>query len=229
MPFPLPRLIGSAAVVVVLAAGCGDESDTSVGADPTTTTTTVQPTDPTTAPDSRTVVGDITIRGADEMSQLPDGARVVVRVEDISIADGPSVTLGEATYENVATLPLTYEVTWTPLDDSGADISVSVSIYVGDELAYVSDTVHPVAETVAVEVISTALDESFPGQAEADALAASVVGMSEADARSTLSAAGFTPRVTLLDGEPQPGNLDFRVDRINLEIADGVVTGASVG
>lgn len=235
MPIPFPRLLGSAAVVIVLAAGCSDDdADTSVGVEgstttttPTTTTTTM-PTDPTTAPDTRTVTGDITIRGAQELSHIPETARIVVRVEDISLQDAASVTLGEQTYENVAMLPHTYDVTWTPRADSGPDISVSVSIYDGDELIFVSDTVHPVDDVVDIDVISTALDLP-PDEAEGQALAESVIGMSEADAQAAISAAGYITRVTGRDGEPLPGTLDYRLDRINLNIVDGEVIDANLG
>lgn len=40
---------------------------------------------------------------------------------------------------------------------------------------------------------------------------------------------GYTVRVTRRDGVPRVGIRDYRSDRINLEVADGKVTRASVG
>ena len=68
-----------------------------------------------------------------------------------------------------------------------------------------------------------------PNEGDGEALAAAVVGMTEDDARTTISDAGFIPRVTGRDGEPLPGTLDYRLDRININIVDGVVVDANVG
>ncbi len=230
MPVRFPRLIATIAAILTLAAACGDDTaDTETGTNAPTTTTTVA-IDPTTNPASRTLTGDITIGGSFELSHIPESSRVVVRVEDISLQDVASVVLSERVYENVANLPLTYEAEWTPLDDSGPDISVSVSIYEGDELVFISDTVHPVADgaqTVDVEVISTVLDDA-PAEG-AEAVAAAVIGSSEEDAVAAIAAADLTSRVVERDGEAFAITMDFRTERVNLTILDGVVTYADVG
>jgi hypothetical protein len=66
----------------------------------------------------------------------------------------------------------------------------------------------------------------------AQAVAAEVIGMSEADAIQTIegvSSEQLTYRVTRRDDESYPMTMDYRLDRINLEIDNGVVTKASIG
>lgn len=238
MPTPITRLAAAAAIIATLAAGCGDDDavDTDPGATTTTTPpTTVQPTDPTTepttAPASRTVSGTITIRDAFELSHIREGSQVTVTVEDISLQDVASVVLGQRVYDNVAILPLDYEVEWVPEDDTGPDVSVSVRITNGDELLFVSDTVLPVAGETAVvdvEVISASLTPE-PAPESIEELAAEIIGMSQAEAEATISDAGFISRVTERDGQPLPATADFRTDRISLAIDDGVVVGTDIG
>ncbi len=58
---------------------------------------------------------------------------------------------------------------------------------------------------------------------------ATVVGSSEADAREAIVAAGCVMRVATRDGVSHPLTMDFRSNRINVAVDDGVVTAASVG
>lgn len=53
--------------------------------------------------------------------------------------------------------------------------------------------------------------------------------MSEAKAKATATANGFTTRVIERDGEQFPATMDYRPDRINLVVTDGSVTKATVG
>jgi hypothetical protein len=69
-------------------------------------------------------------------------------------------------------------------------------------------------------------DELDPTAAEA--VAAEIVGSSEQDAVATIEAAGLVARVIARDGEDFAVTDDYRVDRINLRIEDGVVTEAGV-
>ena len=64
------------------------------------------------------------------------------------------------------------------------------------------------------------------GGEDINALAGTLVGMSAADAETATTDAGFTFRVTSVDGEPKPVTMDYREDRINAEVEDDkVVTG----
>jgi hypothetical protein len=62
-----------------------------------------------------------------------------------------------------------------------------------------------------------------------EAMAASVVGMSEADAVKAITAAGYTSRVVERDGEKFPVTMDLQPHRINLTVTNSKVTKATVG
>ncbi len=70
-------------------------------------------------------------------------------------------------------------------------------------------------------------DSSLPTlESAADVL----VGLTEAEAHDAAAEHGWTVRVARLDGEDQPLTMDFREDRVNVEITDGTVTSiVSVG
>ena len=79
---------------------------------------------------------------------------------------------------------------------------------------------------------SSGSDMQFEPSDTAQAVAAEVIGMSEADAIQTIegiSSEQLTYRVTRRDDESYPMTMDYRLDRINLEIDNGVVTKASIG
>lgn len=63
---------------------------------------------------------------------------------------------------------------------------------------------------------------------ELEALAAHLVGVDEADAITRIEGLGATARVVSRDGQGNAVTDDLRMDRVNLEIANGVVTSASV-
>ena len=70
-------------------------------------------------------------------------------------------------------------------------------------------------------------DSSLP---TVDSAAAVLVGLTEAEAHDAAAEHGWTVRVARLDGEDQPLTMDFREDRVNVEITDGKVTSiVSVG
>ena len=64
---------------------------------------------------------------------------------------------------------------------------------------------------------------------QTQALADSLPGMSEADAVAAIEAAGLSVRITARDGEDFPITMDYRPDRIDLQIADGRVVTATIG
>lgn len=96
------------------------------------------------------------------------------------------------------------------------------------------------AENSDSEATSTALPASessgsemqFEPSETATAVSIEVIGMIEAEAIATIegvSSEQLTYRVTRRDGESYPMTMDYRLDRINLEIDNGVVTKASIG
>jgi hypothetical protein len=74
--------------------------------------------------------------------------------------------------------------------------------------------------------------DSAPGSSlpTVDSATAVLVGLTEAEAHDAAAEHGWTVRVARLDGEDQPLTMDFRENRVNVEITDGKVTGVvSVG
>ena len=62
-----------------------------------------------------------------------------------------------------------------------------------------------------------------------EAVNAALVGLSEAAAQTKAAASGYEVRIAMVDGEPRALTMDYRTDRINLELEDGVVVRATVG
>lgn len=56
-----------------------------------------------------------------------------------------------------------------------------------------------------------------------------LTGRTTEEAEAAATAAGYTVRVVSVDGEPKMTTMDYRTNRINLEIEDDVVTRAFVG
>ena len=56
-----------------------------------------------------------------------------------------------------------------------------------------------------------------------------LVGLTKEEAEAAAADAGYTVRVTIEDGQMFPMTMDYRTDRINIEVENGVVTRAFVG
>lgn len=54
-------------------------------------------------------------------------------------------------------------------------------------------------------------------------------GVDEATAVQQIEAAGYTYRVVMIDGESFPMTMDYRLDRINLTLENGIVVDATWG
>ena len=66
----------------------------------------------------------------------------------------------------------------------------------------------------------------------AEAIASEVIGMSESEAIATIEAVTDPPlsaRVVRRDDENFAVTMDYRLDRINLEVDDDIVTKTSIG
>ena len=91
--------------------------------------------------------------------------------------------------------------------------------------ATVTATAIPVPESSGSEVELAPSDTAL-------AVADEVIGMSEAEAIETIagiSSESLTPRIVRRDDESFIVTMDYRLDRINLEIDNGIVTQASIG
>ena len=56
-----------------------------------------------------------------------------------------------------------------------------------------------------------------------------VIGMTVDEATAWANERGMTVRVVKLDGESLPGTKDYRPERINVEVENGVITAATLG
>ncbi len=125
--------LGAVLALAVMAGACSSEDSSPAVTDGTVGTTV--------ASTVRVLTGDITIEGAYELSHIPE-SRVVVQLEDVSLADHPSTVIAEEAYEGVTILPLTYRLTWTGELDPERQYSVAATVYGADgEMLFWTDTV----------------------------------------------------------------------------------------
>jgi hypothetical protein len=72
--------------------------------------------------------------------------------------------------------------------------------------------------------------DTAAGEPTVDAATDVLVGLSEDDAEEAADEQGWTIRVVVRDGEDLPATMDFRPERVNVEVTDGEVTAVvSVG
>ena len=68
-----------------------------------------------------------------------------------------------------------------------------------------------------------------PAAKDINALAGTLAGLSAAEAEKATTDAGFTFRITSVDGEPKPVTMDYREDRINAEVEADKVVRVTIG
>ena len=78
------------------------------------------------------------------------------------------------------------------------------------------------------DIVSPPVPDMSP-TAETTALAASLMGLTEKDAFAKVEATGRTIRLARRDKETFALTMDYRPDRINIEVDNGAVTEASIG
>ena len=69
----------------------------------------------------------------------------------------------------------------------------------------------------------------FAGPDSPGAFAAGLIGLDTKQAKARIADEGYEVRVVSVDGKQRPATTDYRPDRINLTIDDGVVTRATSG
>lgn len=146
------RLLTALAVAAALLAGCGGDDDST--SDPG-----VGSGDGSAEPgEGNVLTGEVSISGADELSHLPDGARVIVRLEDVSLQDAPSTEITSQTMDDVETLPVTYELAWADDLSESRMYTVAAEVWHGEELLFWTDTAHEVGpgDTVVDVTVVTA-------------------------------------------------------------------------
>jgi|GEM_PF-993943 hypothetical protein len=90
----------------------------------------------------------------------------------------------------------------------------------------------PVTTTALPTPMESGPEMEFAPSDTAQAVAAEVIGMSEAKAIETIESNEgevLIARVLRRDDESFIATMDYRLDRINLEIDDGIVTTANIG
>ncbi|MEM7385063.1 MAG: YbaY family lipoprotein [Verrucomicrobiota bacterium] len=105
--------------------------------------------------------GQITLKGATKRTALPPKAKIVVSLQDVSLADAPARTIATRKLEPGA-LPLSYELKYDASKiQKGRRYTLSARISENGTLLYLNDTSHPVftdgpieKEAKNIEVIS---------------------------------------------------------------------------
>lgn len=93
-----------------------------------------------------------------------------------------------------------------------------------------STTVVPGTDVAPPEPIATIEPDEVPvSNAIDDAAAQTLVGLSEEEAMKVATGNGWAVRIAMRDGEGFMLTADYRQDRVNLTIANGVVTAVTVG
>ena len=89
-------------------------------------------------PTVATVTGTITYR---ERIALTPNAAVEIKLQDVSRADAPAVTMGEQIIENPGQVPIAFEIEYDPADiDDRFTYAIGVRITESGELAFINDT-----------------------------------------------------------------------------------------
>ena len=210
------RLSAAVMATLALAAACGDDATPDAGS-PTTTTVAV-------APSGQTLTG--TVIAATGSGDIPAGATVVVELADTSLQDAAATVIARREYTDLTSFPFTYELAWDDELETGRDYTISVQV-AGDDPVYITDTaftVEPGDTDVDFYVIGFR-DGPVDMEVEpAVAFGATIIGETEDDAIAAIAADGFEYRIAERDGEGFALTDDWRPNRINLTVNDGIVT-----
>ena len=87
-------------------------------------------------------------------TRLPSGCQLIVQVISTASADGPAIVLGSTRYSNVASLPTSYSLTYTPPVDVPIDFqAVSAHITCPNGDRYLNDHRIPVPKGNDVDTV----------------------------------------------------------------------------
>jgi len=101
-----------------------------------------EPTAMPKIPDWRSLTGSVAYR---ERIMLSPAATVVIRLEDVSLADASSTLLAEQTIETPGQVPVAFELIYNPkIINPRSTYVVRATIYEGSEMRFVTDTAYPV-------------------------------------------------------------------------------------
>ena len=99
------------------------------------------------------------------------------------------------------------------------------AFFVGQQLS--TSAPEPRSTPNALCLRDTAPDQFSPKHVETKLLACQIVGMTKAEAITTIEGAGLSYRIAIEDGEGFALTEDYTDSRINLEIVYGLVVGAT--
>jgi len=92
--------------------------------------------------------------------------------------------------------------------------------------------IEPAPETVPVDPASVPAETTVVPPSDGSATSVDLgaaqevlVGLTVEEATRVAADNGWTVRVSTLEGEPQPVTMDLQSNRVNLSVADGIVTG----
>lgn len=216
-----------ALIMAVLLAGCASASSqpsptpTEPSAAPSMTSDAPQAVDTT---ELRMGEKWVLVGGTVTPSSVP--FRVSLRFDDVTIAGKAPVNrysgqalVGEGT---LALSALVSTKMAGPQDAMAAEQAYLAALgavtrweVTADQTLVLSDATGPV------------LTYAVPGSVAA--FAVTTIGMPAKKAKAQIADAGFEARVVSVDGDVRPVTMDYRPDRINLTLVDGVVTDATVG
>ena len=140
-------IIAAAMLTALLALACQNQTADPASvpaAPPTPAATSTAAPDPAreTQTPAASVTGTVSYPGS---AALPPGAELTVRLEDVSRADAPSVTIAERVIANPGQSPIRFEIGYDPADiDDRFDYSIQATITHGDTLLFINDTVYSV-------------------------------------------------------------------------------------
>ena len=135
-------VVAAAAVALVVAAVACQERTLPPTATPMTSAPTSETTPPCPPDCAAFVTGTLDYR---ERAALPPDAVASVRLEDVSLADAPSVLIAERVIANPGQVPIRFEIGYDPaLIDERRDYAVQATITRGGELLFANDTVYSV-------------------------------------------------------------------------------------
>jgi putative lipoprotein len=100
------------------------------------------PSTPGPAPGGGVVTGEVFWR---ERIMLPPTTKVIVRLQDVSLADAPAKVLAEQVIDGARVPPARFSLAYDPAQIApGARISVSARVEVDGQLRFINDTHIPV-------------------------------------------------------------------------------------
>ncbi len=140
--------------------------------------------------------------------------------------EGSSIEFGEIGSTRMAGEPALMEAETAYFELLGTVTSFELA---GDKLLLKAEEQEVLSYVPADQAGSSTDVQGASGSADINALAGTLVGMAVADAEKATTDAGFTFRVTSVDGEPNPVTMDYREDRINAEVEDDKVVRVTIG